>query len=71
MLDFGAGGMPLREIETFIAGHPFVDSRLNAMLDGGFLRSDGARIRIGAKTGGLLQLALLYKQLCGDARASG
>jgi len=71
ILDFGTDGMPVEKITEFIERHPFVAARLNAMHDAGFIKSDGGRIVLGAKTAGLLQLALRYKRFSDSARTSG
>lgn len=71
VMDFGPAGMPRGKVDDFVAAHPFIGSRLQAMLDAGFLRSEGTRIALGGKTGMLLRLALRYQRLSGHGRQSG
>jgi hypothetical protein len=62
--DFGAAGMPIAELDAFIAQHPFVTTRLEALGRSGMLVLDGDRWVLRDRIGPLLHLGEAYRRLC-------
>ena len=59
--DFGDEGMPVAELDVFIAHHPFVTTRLAALSRSGMLALDGDRWLLRDRVGPLLRLGEAYQ----------
>ena len=62
--DFGAAGMPIAELDAFIARHPFVTTRLEALGRSDMLVLECDRWILRDRVGPLLQLGEVYRRLC-------
>ena len=69
--DFGDRGMPVEEIATFVAQHPFVSSRLEAMVQSGVLTLEGENWVLRDRVGPVLRLCEAYRALCARQTAAG
>lgn len=70
--DHGDAGMPMSSLDDFIRRHPFVRSRVRAMVASGTLGDDGASLTARRKNLGLLfQIAETYRRLCSHAEVTG
>ena len=71
ILDHGPAGMPAAALEAFIQKHPFVQSRLNAMLQAGALADDGERFVVRRDMGLAMRVAEAYRRLCCQSDGAG
>jgi hypothetical protein len=62
--DYGASGMPVDDIEQFVARHPFVSSRLSALTRAGMLIPNGESWRLRGEVGPLVYFGEAYRRLC-------
>jgi hypothetical protein len=71
ILDHGAAGMDARQLEFFIEQHPFVDSRLDAMIRAGVITEKGTMLHARADIGIAVRLAEAYRKACGMPGMAG
>jgi len=71
ILDRGTEGMPTAELEDFIRSHPFVRSRIDALVQTGVLAETGDGFTARSKLGFLVQVSDTYRRLCGEQIAAG
>lgn len=71
ILDSGPAGMPATALDDFIPKHPFVQSRLAAMLEAGALADDGTRFIVRGNLGLAMRIAEVYRRLCGLSDKAG
>lgn len=71
ILDHGSGGMPAAALDDFIRKHPFVQSRLSAMLLVGVLADDGKCFVVRGDMGLAMRVAETYRRLCGQSDRAG
>ena len=62
---YGPAGMPLADFDAFVARHPFVESRLNALIAVGELAALNGDLRLSGKVVRLLSLGDAYRRLRG------
>ncbi len=62
---YGPAGMPVADFEKFVARHPFVESRLNALIAVGELAAIDGELRLSGKVVCLLSLGDAYRRLRG------
>jgi hypothetical protein len=62
-------GMPIDAFDAFVARHPFVKSRLGALIDAGQLTVDGDDLVLAGRSSRLVQLGDAYRRLRGDHTA--
>ena len=68
---YGTAGMPVGAFEQFVADHPFVQSRLDALMAAGEIRLEGGEMRLTGKATHLLRIADMYRTLRGGTSQSG
>ena len=68
---YGAAGMPLVALDDFIVDHPFVQSRLDALMAAGQIRLEGGEMRLTDGATHLLRGAEFYRRLRGSRSQSG
>ncbi|MBS0546254.1 MAG: hypothetical protein JSR24_00815 [Proteobacteria bacterium] len=61
----GEAGMPVSDFDRFVARHPFVQSRLGALIAVGEIAVDGDELSLNGKIGPLLSLGDAYRRLRG------
>lgn len=66
---YGPDGMPLAAFDSFVARHPFVRSRLRALVAAGELGEKDGQLEIAGNAVHLLRLGDAYRRLRGDAPA--
>jgi hypothetical protein len=71
ILDRGAAGLPRDALDEFVARHPFVDSRLQAMVQAGVVTEQGEVLQARADIGLAVRLAGAYRRLCGLTDMAG
>lgn len=71
ILDRGAAGLPDAALDDFVKRHPFVDSRLDAMIQAGVVINDGTVLHARADVGLAVKLAETYRRLCGLTDMAG
>ncbi len=71
MADRGTAGMSAADLEEFVRRHPFVESRVDAMVRSGVLLDDGSSYSVRRDIGLLVQLAELYRRVCNVAAPAG
>lgn len=69
--DHGERGMPIEELDRFIARHPFVSSRLEALVRSGILALEGENWVVRDSVGTLLYLGEVYRRLSTRQKAVG
>jgi hypothetical protein len=69
--DYGAAGMPVESVEDFVARHPFLRSRLDAMMKSGVLADDGKDFSFRKDVGVMVQFAEVYRRLGSRRNAAG
>lgn len=62
---YGPDGMPLSEFDALVAAHPFVKSRLDALVSAGELGMERGELRLTGQAVHLLRLGDAYKRLRG------
>jgi hypothetical protein len=62
---YGAAGMPVSEFDRFVTGHPFVQSRLNALIAVGEIAVVDNELRLSGKVARLLSIGDAYRRLRG------
>lgn len=62
---YGSAGMPASEFDRFVTRHPFVQSRLNALIAVGEIAVVGDELRLNGKVVRLLSLGDAYRRLRG------
>lgn len=62
---YGPAGMPVAEFDRFVTRHPFVQSRLNALIAVGEIAVVGDELRLNGKIARLLSLGDAYRRLRG------
>jgi hypothetical protein len=60
------GGMPVEAFDAFVARHPFVKSRLDALIDARQLAVDGDSLVLTGGSSRLVRLGDAYRRLRGD-----
>jgi hypothetical protein len=63
----GLEGMPITNFDRFVAGHPFVQSRLDALVSAGEVAVEGDHLVLKGKVVHLLTLGDAYRRLRGGA----
>ena len=61
----GPAGMPMADFDSFVARHPFVESRLNALIAVGEISVTADELRLSGKVVRLLSLGDTYRRLRG------
>lgn len=62
----GPSGMPITEFSAFVAKHPFVQSRIRALVAAGELSIETGELQLTGNAVHLLRLGDAYRQLRGD-----
>lgn len=66
---YGPAGMPANEFDGFASTHPFVRSRLDALISIGELRVENEDLVLTGRTVFLLQIGEAYRRVRGDRQA--
>ena len=69
--DHGAAGMPVQALNNFIDRHPFVTSRIEAMVRSGTLTDDGQVFVANGNVGLLVRIADGYRRFCSPSDQIG
>jgi hypothetical protein len=64
---YGDGGMPVADWDAFVLAHPFLRSRLDALLEAGELDEARGQLRLSGKAARLLSVGDAYRRLRGGA----
>jgi hypothetical protein len=62
--DHGPAGMPVGALDNFVQRHPFVSSRIEAMVRSGVLADDGEFVSARGNVGLLVKVAETYRCVC-------
>lgn len=68
---YETAGMPVGAFEQFVVDHPFVQSRLDALMAAGEIRLEDGEMRLTGKATHLLRIADMYHTLRGGTSQSG
>jgi hypothetical protein len=71
ILDRGVEGLPHGAIGEFITRRPFVQSRIDALMESGMLVSEGSFFVARGNVGRLIEVAEFYRRLCGYQAKTG
>jgi hypothetical protein len=63
----GSSGMPLAAFDRLVASHPFVESRLSALIAAGELGIEGDELILTGRLAHLLAFGVAYRRLRGSA----
>ena len=69
--EHGPGGMPVEILSRFASSHPFVRSRLDALITSGIVEEANAILIYRGKIGLLLHFSEAYRRLCGYQSETG
>jgi hypothetical protein len=69
--DHGPAGMPVESVEDFVRRHPFVHSRLEAMMKSGVLVDDGKDFSFRRDVGLMIRFAEIYRRLGSRREVAG
>ena len=71
ILDRGSAGLPGVELDDFVKRHPFVDSRLDAMIQAGVVKEEGPFLQARTDIGLAVRLSQAYRRFCGLTDMAG
>jgi hypothetical protein len=71
ILDRGSQGLPVEAIDEFVTRRPFVQSRIDALVESGVLAGEESLFASRGGIGLLVQVTEVYRRLCGHQEKTG
>jgi hypothetical protein len=71
IIDQGAAGMPVDSLDDFVRRHPFVHTRIDAMVESGVLADDGLVFSARSNLGSLVRIIDAYRRVFGRSDQIG